>query len=378
VYALGYPNDSEDAVATVGCIACRSDDMYQLAMSINGGNSGGCVVYDGKVLGIATSSLCESEGICFGVPVRQIASFLQQWLGDASIGSLLIPPSFGVSLRPATRAFFKSIDSAASGALVHHLQPGGSFAKAGLKEGDVLTGLSTLHGGKQHHFLVDCHGLITVPWSLAKLELENLDLVLFCDKNKTKIHFLSPPKTNKRKKTQSYTSKTKKAPILVTRKAVPTLVPFYDEIKHVLFGGIVLQQLSKNHASMMKQEGRRADPRFLFKLLETDGDEQMVVVSHVYRQSVASDSETFEDLTILKSINGTDIKTIEEAETLLASAVKNRVAEQFVHLATAEHDDIVFDLYELIEQEQTFLSSIPHHPRDTLLNVKTRSKRCRR
>ena len=104
----------------------------------------------------------------------------------------------------------------------------------------------------------------------------------------------------------------------------------------------------------------------------------MIVVSHIYRQSVASDSETISDLTILKSINGTIIKTIEEAEKLLASAVKNRVAEQFVHLATDEHDDIVFDLFELIEQEKMFLSSIPHHPVDTLLNVKIRSKRCRR
>ena len=375
--AIGYPHDSEDSVATVGCIACRSDNMFQLAMSINDGNSGGAICFNGKVIGIATSTLAEAEGISYGVPIKQVASFVKNWLGDLPIGSLLIPPCFGVGIRPATKAFFESINSTASGALVQSIQPTSSFERAGLKEGDVLTGISTTLKGSHYHFPVDSHGLVNVPWSLAKVDLWNLDLVLFCDKKNTKIHFLTKSKTKKRKRTHTYKAVVKKCPIVITRKNVPTLVPYWDNIEHTLFGGMVLMNLCKNHATRYRGDGGSgpSDPRFLFKLLETNGDEQMVAVSHVYPQSVISDTETVGDLTILTSINGVDISTLVEANTLLRKAVKGIAKQPFIHFASDEHDDIVLDLRELAHQERMFLTSIPHHPKKTLLNLESSPKR---
>ena len=370
--AVGYPHDSEDSVATVGCIACRSENMFQLAMSINDGNSGGAICYNGKVIGIATSTLAEAEGISYGVPIKQVASFVQHWLRDTPIGSLLIPPSFGVETRPASKAFFESIATKSSGALVQNVQPNSSFDKAGLKEGDILTSIVTINNKQKYEFPVDSHGLVKVPWSLAKVELDNLDFVLFCDKKKTKIHFLTKMKSKKRSKTTRYKSVCKKAPIFMCRKNAPTLVPYWDNIQHILFGGMVLMNLSANHASAFKntcREHSKTDPRFLFKLLETNGDEKMVCVSHVYPQSVISDTQTLEDLTIITAINGKEVTDIEEVAKLLKKAVANIHKDPFVHFSTETHDDIVFDIRELVAQEQMFLSAIPHHPTNTILNI---------
>lgn len=370
--AVGYPHDSEDSVATVGCIACRSENMFQLAMSINDGNSGGAICYNGKVIGIATSTLSEAEGIAFGVPVKQVAEFVQNWIGDLKPGSLLFPPSLGVETRPGTAAFFKSIDSGIvkSGAIVMSIQPNSTFHKAGLKEGDVLTGISTYHARKLFHFQVDCHGLLRVPWSLAKVELDNLDFVLFCDRKKTRIHFLSKQNSKKRNRLPKYRSIVKSCPIFITRKNVPTLVPYWDTIEHILFGGMCLMNLCKNHANRLREEQiHKTDPRFLFKLLETNGDEEMLCVSHVYPQSIVSDTETLSDLAIISSINGKSVKNINEARPLLQKAVDNVLQNAFVHFSSDKHDDIVLDLRELIAQEHMFIKSIPHHPTNTLLNV---------
>ena len=226
---------------------------------------------------------------------------------------------------------------------------------------------------------MDCHGLVNVPWSLAKVELDNLDFVLFCCKTQTKIHFLTKLKTKKRKKVNLYKAVTKKAPIVMCRKYVPTIVPYWDDIQHILFGGMVLMNLCGNHAQRFRETSHSpSDPRFIFKLLETNGDEEMVCVSHVYPQSVISDTQTLEDLTILTSINGHEITEIKQVEKLLKKAVKNRDRDPFIHFATDTHEDIVFDLRELIKQEKMFLSSIPHHPTNTLLNVEVKNIQKRR
>jgi hypothetical protein len=158
------------------------------------------------------------------------------------------------------------------------------------------------------------------------------------------------------------------------RKNVPTLVPYWDNIQHILFGGMVLMNLSANHASAFKntcREHSKTDPRFLFKLLETNGDEKMVCVSHVYPQSVISDTQTLEDLTIITAINGKEVTDIEEVAKLLKKAVANIHKDPFVHFSTETHDDIVFDIRELVAQEQMFLSAIPHHPTNTILNIES-------
>jgi S1-C subfamily serine protease len=100
------------------------EDWLQTDAAINPGNSGGPLInLRGELIGLNVAIFSEGQGIGFAVPVKRVAEALADIFSPA-IGRMW----FGASVRPAS-----------SGVTVARVEPGSPAAKAGLREGDLIT-----------------------------------------------------------------------------------------------------------------------------------------------------------------------------------------------------------------------------------------------
>jgi serine protease Do len=146
--AIGNPFGL-DRTVTVGVISATGrsnmgietyEDFIQTDASINPGNSGGPLlnIY-GEVIGINTAIVAAGQGIGFAIPVNMAKQVVSQLIskGNVSRGWL------GVSIQTVTEEMARSFGlPRAYGALVNDVVAGGPAAKAGILQGDVITGFA--------------------------------------------------------------------------------------------------------------------------------------------------------------------------------------------------------------------------------------------
>jgi serine protease Do len=126
------------------------NNLIQTDASINPGNSGGPLVDgDGNVIGIDTATAQGAQGIGFAIPIDIAKPLLQQALA----GEKLARPWIGIRYQAITPALVAQetlkIDRGAligpgqdqTGATLPGISPDSPAAKAGLKEGDVVTSI---------------------------------------------------------------------------------------------------------------------------------------------------------------------------------------------------------------------------------------------
>lgn len=147
VVAVGNPFGLGGSV-TAGILSARGrnlnngpyDNFLQIDAPINPGNSGG-PIFDaaGRVIGISTAIYSPSGGsvgIGFGVP----SNLANTIVGQLQKGGKVERGWLGVSMQPLTENLAKAVGrKGTDGVLVSEVQADSPAAKAGLKQGDVVT-----------------------------------------------------------------------------------------------------------------------------------------------------------------------------------------------------------------------------------------------
>jgi S1-C subfamily serine protease len=145
VAVFGYPSGAEQLTVTQGIVSRVSHEYYahsmvsllccQIDAPINCGSSGGPVISDGKIVGIAMmAGWGENEGFMVSVPV------IRHFLEDIRDGSYDGVPSIGISYQkmenPAMRSYYK-MDETHEGVLIRSVYPG-SPALGKLQPEDII------------------------------------------------------------------------------------------------------------------------------------------------------------------------------------------------------------------------------------------------
>jgi Do/DeqQ family serine protease len=179
VLAIGNPLGVGQTV-TMGIISAKGratgvgdgsyEDFLQTDAPINQGNSGGALInLQGELVGINSQILTPTGGnigLGFAIPSNMAREVMGQLKADGRVqrGKL------GVSIQSVTSDIAASLKLPnTSGALVNSVDPAGAAAKAGIKQGDVIT---ALNGEK----VADSNGLRnriagTRPGSSVELEV---------------------------------------------------------------------------------------------------------------------------------------------------------------------------------------------------------------
>ncbi|MFZ5596513.1 MAG: trypsin-like peptidase domain-containing protein [Bacillota bacterium] len=146
--AIGNPQGLDHTV-TVGVISAKGrpitienkqyKNLLQTDASINPGNSGGPLLNDkGQVIGINTAVNASAQGIGFAIPTSTVRPVLDTLINQGKITR----PWLGVYIKTVDKSVADNMHLGVSeGVLVASVIEGGPAARAGIRQGDVITGI---------------------------------------------------------------------------------------------------------------------------------------------------------------------------------------------------------------------------------------------
>ena len=150
VYLVGNPLGELTYTMTAGIVSALDRDiavdqnstvnMFQLDAAVNSGNSGGPVYNSrGQIVGVVTAKYKSSgvEGLGFAIPINDAAGIADELIEH---GYVTGKPYFGITCTTMTQqnaAYYNSVP----GAYIYSVDPGSCAAKAGMRQGDVITKL---------------------------------------------------------------------------------------------------------------------------------------------------------------------------------------------------------------------------------------------
>lgn len=311
VLAIGFPNLSSDYQICDGIISGRGLGMIQLNISFNGGNSGGPLFYNSKVIGICTASISESEALGLAVPMTQILAFFRKWANYSSL--ILDIPLWGFCCMTTTKEYlqYHDIEESYQGTIVNRVIPKSSVDGV-VKEKDIIMGITS--GDKRYN--VDQYGLITVEWTDKKVFLDDDEFKTSLDPDDISLTFYQ----NKTKKIV-----TKPVHLRPVNFVVREIYPSWEKNHYVIAGGCVFMNFLMNH--FHEDEDGNADcptDRTIpisYNIAETMKQENMVVVTHIPFQTHVHNQKVLRPFDRIKKFNNKKVKDIKQFETLLKDAI---------------------------------------------------------
>lgn len=296
VSTIGFPHGLENQLSS-GWLAGRGsddEDMLELNMSLNSGNSGG-PIFDNKnrIIGVCCSTLNCAEAISFAVPSYCVVKYFQNFY-TGPYGRF---PSFGISLLPLTPAYKESHRISGIGAVVNTVHPL-SVYHSKIKPGDVIHSIN----GKQ----LDCFGLMKDDTRGSKITMDATEFVLGLTKCVISV-----------------STKHKKRDVVMMPQ--PLHLKVDDHFKEwcpldvVEFGPFIFTNLSKT--SLAEDASMPLDKRL--KLLDfvknTHSAQEVVIITKIDPNSCVASYEKPEEYDRVISVNRNNIKSMKD----LKNAVEN-------------------------------------------------------
>jgi len=298
VYTIGFPHGLEEQLSS-GWLAGRGSedmDMLQLNISINSGNSGGALCdTNGKVIGMCTCTLNETEAIAFAVPSFSIRSYFQKFY-TAEYGMF---PRWGLTLMPMTDAFAENYNVRACGAVVSEIEPG-SPARRKLRVGDVIHAIRS----EGVHASLDSFGLITDSTRGSKITIHNTEFLM----QLTPGHVFVDITRNGKKMTHEC------SPAVIDYK-VTDVWKEWNPPRVAVWGPIVFQNVSRQLLTDENAGHRALEIAQVVK--KTCAMNELVMITRIEPNSYVKNYEIPREYDLLLKVGRTRIKSIEHLNTVI-------------------------------------------------------------
>jgi S1-C subfamily serine protease len=304
VATYGYPVGGERISITEGVVSRIEIGLYahskklgllmiQTDAAINAGNSGGPVMQDGKIVGIAFQAMADSSNIGYMIPTPIINHFLD----DIKDGRYDGFPDIGIltenMLNPSYREYL-GMDKDKTGIIVTHVIQSSS-AENKLKRGDVIL---SIDGNKIANDGSISYGDGRILFSIItdqKQIGESVRIEILRDKRVITV------------------------PIILGQ--IPARIPWFNEFetlpRYFIFGGIVFQPLNRDFLESWDKWWYKADRRMLYNFFYIERDNihpersEFVIINQVLPDSVNSYISDMHD-SIVVAVNNKKITKLED------------------------------------------------------------------
>ncbi|MBI3211858.1 MAG: trypsin-like peptidase domain-containing protein, partial [Simkania negevensis] len=353
VELFGYPVGGAGLSITKGIISRVEVGTYthrktkllyaQIDAATNPGNSGGPVIGNQKVIGIAFQGFSYGESINYMVPTTIIHRFLKEAKEKNYEGFPQIGFSYQEMANKQLRDFYQ-MGSEDSGVLITKINHSSPFYKH-LFLGDILLKV----GG----FSISNEGKIEVPF-LEKLSFIHVVSMMFYGDELS----LEVLREGKRFVASLRLDKDRKG------GGLPSLIQFEQPPTYYILGGVVFQPLTWNlfHAKAERggyfhriEEGMPKISRIFFHYLSQEGSDlekkEIIVISQVLRDRL---NTTYEALVgeIVEKVNGKTVRDMRHFVELTENC-----PDPFLQIITENGKVILFDLAQLRAREITILQN---------------------
>lgn len=319
ILALGYPLGQQSLKSTTGIISGRESGMIQMSAPINPGSSGGPSLNTvGEVIGINTAGISSAQNVGYIIAINDLKNVLDQ----LREGGLIRKPYLGIFQAMATIDLVKSLDNP---------MPGGTYVVDvlcdsplydQLKPGDMVYSINGIP--------VDLYGEMKVDWSEDKITTaEYVSRLKKGQKVSMKVYRKGKPMTFEC--------------LFERKKCAPVRHIFaeYEELDYEIVGGFVIMPLMLNHLPILMQVSSG-----LSKYAEEKNQsEAALIVTHVLPNSVAFKQRLKLTGAILKTVNDTPVKTLDE----LRKAIKK--TKDIIKMETTDHILVALDLAKICQTE---------------------------
>lgn len=217
VEVLGYPLGQNNLKMTQGIVSGHQMSLYQIDSPINGGNSGGPLLKNNKVIGIISSGILFANDIGYAVPIERFLN-IHDLMKKKKI--IYPPVSLGFLLQ-------KNPDHGKGDlGYIYNIMPNSliEFSKPKIKKGDILLKLG--------NYKVNYRGTIEKKWMF---ENESLEDFLYEHKMNSNISFQIQ---RGKKKITGY------IPVKEIKTNIYEIIHPYEIYEYVLIGGLVIIPLS--------------------------------------------------------------------------------------------------------------------------------------
>ncbi len=304
VYTYGYPKGGERISITEGIVSRIEIGNYyhsnnssllriQTDAAINSGNSGGPVIQNNRIVGVAFQARTDSSNIAYMIPTPIIKHFIN----DVHDGTYDDFPTLGISAsnmyNPHLRNYF-GLSKKMSGILISIVYPGSS-AYGLLKKDDILLALdnkklandgsvSFLKSRIKYTYIID-----------TKQVGEYITATIFRNKKIKRIKI-------------KLTALTLRIPSHNTYETLP---------RYFIFGGIIFQPLSREYLKCWNKWYYNADLRMIYYYMYQISDrvtpirKEFVVINQILPDPINTYLTSVKDV-IVKSINGITIKSLKD------------------------------------------------------------------
>ncbi len=317
VIVYGFPEGGDSLSITKGIISRIEHQKYvhssksfltiQIDAAVNNGNSGGPVITDGFIVGVAMQNIQDAENINFIVPTPIINHFLTD-LKDGNYDGF---PEDGICIQSMENSGMKrrfGLKDGQTGGLVYYIMPG-SPAEGIIKPKDILLSVDG-------HVIADDCTVEFRPNERTSYDYytqqhqfgENVIMEIFRDGEKQKVNI----KLNR------------KSHDLVSRERYDLLPTYY------IYGGLVFSPLTENYLKAWGEKWENDAPNNLMSLfsdgLPTSADEQVIILSNVLPHNVNKGYQNLSEC-IISEVNGKKIHNLQSMVRIIDKITENPFVE---------------------------------------------------
>lgn len=319
ILALGYPLGQQSLKSTTGIVSGRESGRIQMSAPINPGSSGGpSLNCKGEVIGINTSGVLSAQNVGYIVVVNDLKNVIDQ----LREGGLVRKPYLGIYQAMATPDLVASLGNPMPGGtyVVNVLCDSPLYEQ--LKPGDMVYEINGI--------TVDLYGEMKVDWSEDKISTaEYVSRLKKGHKVCMKVYRKGKPMTF-----ECFFDRKKCAPIRY-------VFTEYEDLNYEIVGGFVIMPLMTNHLPVLMSVAtglsKYAD--------EKNQDKPVLVVTHVIPNSVAFKDRLQLTGSILKTVNGMEVATLED----LRKAVEK--TKNMITMETTDHILVALGLEKICKIE---------------------------
>lgn len=350
VTAIGYPLGQDRLKQTSGIISGRQGSNFQTDSPINPGNSGGPLVNDKfEVIGVNSSKMMYADNIGYAIPIYQfkiLDPLMRQLLNKPTNQKMIFKPGLFANFNNTSQDlidYYNGNNNCEFGYYVKKVHKKSPLRKAGIKEGDIVCAF----GKEGELYEVDNYGECNVPWNSEKVHIYDVMqrytlndeiIIKYWRKDKSTVQF---------------------AKVQLGDMELPQIRLYYkvyDDIDYVVFGGIIVMELTGNHLQSlfnMNITRKMADHLSLYAHLKNKY-EKVLIITQLFPGAHLGKIDSLNQGDIITHVNNEKVNSLSDYRDAIQK-VKTVKGKKYIKYETKLNTLAVCNLETLLSEEK-FLS----------------------